>query len=233
MGRMPRRNGTSRTGVPLRTLERRRVTSDQLMRASRRFKARAKTSPTRPPRVTLFGVAPLLVSACHATPHIREGRAKEAEVTTGALALALARELHASAIVPACVQTDDPNFGAPGPYKATLEQLVGRLRPLLVVDIHGMRDDWGPDICIGVGKGHVPPPSRRFVGSLLGRGLTIGINYPFESSRPSTVSQFVRELGCVALQLELALRCRTPPKIEDAFAALGDSLAHAVGVSPA
>lgn len=88
------------------------------MRLSQRFKtAAARHSPNRSPRVTRYGRVPLLVSVCHATPHLRDGRTKQAEAQTGALALTLAREMRATVIVPASFQDQDPNFDPRGRYK--------------------------------------------------------------------------------------------------------------------
>ena len=116
------------------------------------FRQTAETySGSEPVHHACYGTVPVLFSAVHATPHRRQGNHKGAERMTGALAIALANALDASVILPVAAQPDDPNFDMydDAPFKQVLANILGKYR--LVLDIHGMADHWGPDICIGVG----------------------------------------------------------------------------------
>ena len=168
-----------------------------------------------------YGITPLLISASHATPHLRQGITKGAERMTGALAIALAKSLDASVILPIAPQSDDPNFDTcdDAPYKQELANIVGNYR--LFLDIHGMKDHWGPDICIGIGdslRGHSQELLVRNLEHYSGReGLTTAINSPFDSRHQGTVSSFARKNGCDAIQLELSVRCRAPLSVSRTF----------------
>ena len=143
---------------------------------------------------------------------------------TGALAIALANALDASVILPVAAQPDDPNFDMydDAPFKQVLANILGKYR--LVLDIHGMADHWGPDICIGVGDDLRVPSLQLLLRNLeycsAQEGLVAAVNRPFASRHPGTVSSFARRNGCAAAQLELAARCRTSLSVSRTFFAV-------------
>ena len=146
----------------------------------------------------------------------------------GGLAIALAQSLDASMIVSIAVQADDPNFGMDetAPYKAKLAGMLDGCR--LLVDIHGMKDAWGSDICIGTGNAVLTPGARKLVDALKlttsRAGLAMTTNHPFASLSRGTVSEFARRHGCEALQLEISLRCRTENSIGKTFSIIRNGL---------
>ena len=187
-----------------------------------KFKREAKSyRGSEPIREARYGLTPLLISAPHATPHIRRETTKVHERMTGALAIALAQSLDAAVILPVAAQSDDPNFDTKNnaPYKLKLARMLGDCQ--LLVDIHGMDDHWGSDICIGIGNSSLTPASTKLIDTLRGcsirAGLAMTINTPFDSLSRGTVSEFARRRNCEALQLEIALRCRMTDSIASTF----------------
>ena len=175
-----------------------------------------------------YGATPLLISASHATPHIRDGVPKAAERMTGALAIALAQSLDASVILPISTQPDDPNFDSreSAPYKLKLVSSISSYQ--LLIDIHGMKDQWGPDICVGTGGTLLTPSSRQLIKDLENNSVQAGyiftINDPFTSRHQGTVSSFARSQGCEALQIEFSIRSRETYNIASTFLLVWEGL---------
>jgi hypothetical protein len=156
----------------------------------------------------------------HATPQTRGGRQKSAESLTGALALHLALALEAAAILPAGPQVSDPNFDLDenSPYKVLLKRMSHDAR--MVVDIHGMRDDWGVDISIGTASSQnatIQLFSQKIVSFAAGTGARISIDRPFTSAHPGTIAASCRRWGVPAVQLELSKSFRTLESVEVTF----------------
>ena len=192
-----------------------------------------KQRPAEAIQVVRGGRLPLLLSACHATPHTRLNRTKAAERMTGALVLHLAQALGATAILPLDIQTDDPNFDADPltPYKRRLVGLLESCR--LLIDFHGMQDHWGVDICIGIGDSNPQGQMLRFINELAGRSrqahFTAAINKPFASIAPCTVAAFARQQGHDALQIELSRRLRERERVAETFSIIEASLRTVIG----
>ena len=185
---------------------------------------------SQPTKIIRSGATPLLISAPHATPHTRKGVIKAVDHITGALAMALGQSLKATAILPVAPQPDDPNFDTneDAPYKKKLGEMIGDYR--LLIDLHGMQDHWGDDICVGTGRSTLTTQLQQLIDTLKSNctrsGLTMVIDHPFASCDPGTVSSFARKHGCEALQLELAAHDRQTRGIAEAFLVIRDSLAQ-------
>lgn len=175
--------------------------------------------------VQVWGSRPLIISASHATPHVRLGRVKYAESKTGAIALLLGQILGGVSIIPLLPQNDDPNFDLieNGLYKATLASLLSEDSVLL--DIHGMKDGSGVDLCIGTG-GLKPTPENlmpicnSLVSSFGLVGMTANIDDPFDASHPGTIAAFGWSRCRTSIQLELSVSSRIPPRLGLTFDAL-------------
>ena len=180
--------------------------------------------------VESYGSQPLLVSASHATPHIRDGHPKKVDKVTGAIALALAQALNSTVILPSASQLGDPNWDKPqnSIYKTKLSELMPSYS--LFVDIHGMRDCWHLDICLGAGQSQaeLSPASREFIKILefesRQASLKFSLNQPFAAHSANTTTGFVRQLNKEAFQVELALCCRQHIKLAKVFDVLRRSL---------
>lgn len=205
-------------------LNRQEELSGLLVDLAGRFKAEATAhSQPQPIASVAYGTKPLLISAPHATPHNRQGAVKKHEAMTGVLALVLAKVLGCSVILPTAIQNDDPNFDTNdnAPYKSKLASLL-KDRPRLV-DLHGMKDGWGSDICIGVGQS-ADAGTKDLIAHLKEAAqeldLAVTVNQPFDSLHPGTISQFARTRGCLAAQLEISRDCRTQERLPQTFLTL-------------
>lgn len=84
------------------------------------------------------GSLPVLLSAPHAVRHTRRGKIKKSDRVTGTLALLLAEKTGCSALCLCRNYGGDPNYDEASPYKQELLAMIARLRPRIVLDLHGM-----------------------------------------------------------------------------------------------
>lgn len=176
------------------------------------------------------GIRPVIFTAPHSLNHYRNGQVKLADRWTGSMAEILATET-GSGYLTACGEiaewsswenrTDD--------FKLSLDELT--LTPTLVIDLHGMSDRYGVDLCIGLGP--APDETTMKFADEISRGMAryrVSINDPFSADPAYTVTNYVqRETASSALQLEIASRFRNPQtsaKLSFEFLA---NLAHVIG----
>jgi len=161
-------------------------------------------------RVTGPGVGRFLFTAPHSVRSLRDGVEKQADMGTGGLAEALAELTESTALTALGRQSGDPNWDrAVGSFKrAVLDR-----RGLVVVDLHGFRQEWPEDLIIGLG----PEPNgavRELAAELLrvaaSAGLCARTGRPFDATWPGTITSAVQLAGGTALQLEVAGRGRRP-----------------------
>lgn len=155
----------------------------------------------------------VLITAPHAVNHHRpDGTAKVADLATGSLAEIVAEATGHSVLTAsrrvepwaAWNERDDP-FG-----RALATQLT-RSDLGLVVDLHGMSDEHGVDLCIGLGP--QPGDAESIIAEALQREfaeLTVVRNAPFPARATSTITAHVQGRGLSAVQLEIARRWRRP-----------------------
>ena len=158
------------------------------------------------------GSGPVLISAPHAVDHYRSGLVKESDMGTGGLAFYLGEVLDASVVV--------LQFGR-FPWEVWDERedaFAGVLRRELfggdvglVVDLHGMSDSHGVDVCVG--RGPVPGMTEglfaeRFMDLGTRNRLLVSVDDPFDASPQYTVTNFVQGCEVPAVQIEVAKRFR-------------------------
>lgn len=195
-----------------------------------RYESETGTAPSAV-GVQFWGSRPIVISASHATPHVRHGREKAAESKTGAIALHLGQILGGVTIIPLLPQNDDPNFDLieSGPYKTILMSLLSQ--ETVLIDIHGMKDRSGADLCIGTG-GLKPTPEvlkpicDSLVSSFGQVGMTATIDDPFDASHPGTIAAFGRSRCLASIQIELSVSSRVPPQLGLTFDALVAALSE-------
>jgi hypothetical protein len=165
------------------------------------------------------GPAPIIFTAPHSVRHLRGGAIKRADMRTGGLAELLAIEASGRVLASTGLPADDPNWhDGPTPFRRALLEV---LRPGdLVIDLHGMGDEHGVDIVIGLG----PLPNAvslsaaaRLEATLAEHGLTSITGHPFPALHSGTVTASVQAAGFSALQMEVAA-CRRHPLREPALA---------------
>jgi len=151
-----------------------------------------------------------LFTATHSVRSIRRGQPKQADMGTGGLAETLAELTGSSALTVIGRQTGDPNWDVePGPFK----QAVLERRHLVVVDLHGFREELAEDLIIGLGPAPSPAVrelAERLLAAAAAHGLKARTGKPFDASWPGTVTATVQVAGGTALQLEVGGHGRRP-----------------------
>ena len=147
----------------------------------------------------------LILSAPHATNHLRDGALKFADRGTGGLAELLARELGATAVIAASGRHGDANHDAEHPLKES----IASLSPALVLDLHGMRDreDHPVQADLGAGQGLTPPDLE----SALRAKLVTSDGALFTGGKKlTTVTSWAQLRNIPALQIEVTASFRVP-----------------------
>jgi hypothetical protein len=156
----------------------------------------------------VVGKKAILLTAPHAVYHERDGHEKKNDIRTGGLCRLLHQQADVSALIAAGYvpkwqswQTRNDDF------KALLLNAVvdGRF----IIDMHGMTDNHGVDVCIGLGES----PSRLAldVANCIQKKLhvyKVMINVPFSAKNPLTVTAYVQSIKGDDLQLEIAAHLR-------------------------
>lgn len=182
--------------------------------------------------LTRAGVRPYLLCAPHAVAQRRDGHIKLPELRTGSLAEALAIITGSTAVVARRVLDEESWVTRADPIARAVRAAVER--GALVVDLHGMTDAHGTDVCLGLG----PCPSERTIRfaveleRVLSRRLRVTVNDPFAATRPHTVTWYVQRLGGDGLQLELAARLRVPGSRPELAAVVLDGLVRVLVGQP-
>jgi hypothetical protein len=162
----------------------------------------------------------IVITAPHATNHERDGALKVADRGTGGLAILLAQLTGCTALV-ALNTPGDANYDEGHPLKERL----AKLRPAVVIDLHGMRSRAESDVDLGTGTGPVPSP---VVAALTGSDLRVTTNEVFDAMRPTTVTSFAQAVGIPAVQVEIGAHLRPPSGMPASLAQLIAALAAAI-----
>ncbi|MDA2919792.1 gamma-glutamylcyclotransferase [Desulfobacterota bacterium AH_259_B03_O07] len=174
-----------------------------------------------PPRdfkecIYLRGDLPILITAPHATAHIRMKKLKEEEISTGAISVILHSLKGSHALYTHRASTIDANFYDQSTFKEELRTIVKKFGIKLVLDIHGTSTKRNDDIYPGVGI------NREFlIGNDIyldnlfqaaqDNNICVGGLDVFPASRQMTVTKYLaRELGIPAMQIEINERLRIP-----------------------
>ena len=129
---------------------------------------------------------------------------------TGGLAEALAELTRSTALTVIGRQTGDPNWDVEiGAFKREVLSRPG----LVVVDLHGFREELPEDLIVGLGPAPTPAVGElaaRLLAVAACHGLSARTGRPFDATWPGTITATVQVAGGVALQLEVAGRGRRP-----------------------
>lgn len=162
--------------------------------------------------VFLPGPGRVLISAPHAINHLRDGRVKNADRYTGAIA----REVHRAAGQPLVARVrgpaGDPNWDRVSPYKDAIAAAAARGEIAAVLDLHGANRTRAFDLALG-SAGVRAPWIETAAGVLRAAGLDqLMVNGDrFTATYPGTVTWFAAyELGLPAVQVEINGFYRAP-----------------------
>jgi len=179
----------------------------------------------------------VLLTAPHAVNHHRDGHPKLADRRTGGLAELLG-ELTGASVLSAIGRVPDWRQWAEreDPFARQLAQLLPGVD--YVLDLHGMTDQHGRQLCIGTGANPSGPTMRtaRHLQVLLAP-FAVTLDDPFTAAGGHTVVTRVQSLGGpVALQLEITAALRDPeehPELANRFVPVLASAISAIADRPA
>ena len=183
-----------------------------------------------------------LVTAPHAVTHWRGELRKPADVGTGFLAEALAEATGWGTLIAEGEQGRDGNFDPGSLFQQQLRSLLreppagwtGSSRPRYVLDLHGMSDGYGPDVCLGTGRNSVLSRVLHdaVAAPLRAAGFEVSVDDPYDAASNPTVTRACHEMGVPALQVEIARRVRRVLDDPEPALLLVQVLADALGALP-
>lgn len=162
------------------------------------------------------GDLPILISAPHATAHVRLGKLKRQEFYTGALAVLLHSLAGCHVLYTDRLSADDPNYTDDAPFKQKLSEIAQRHGFEFLIDLHGTGSERSGDVFPGVGTdGEFLRARRSAIDELrfsaLSNGITLGPEDIFPAARQMTVTRYAaNKLGVPAMQLEISQSLRQP-----------------------
>lgn len=184
--------------------------------------------------VFLRGEIPVLVTASHATAHLRMNKIKYEEHYTGALSVILHVLTGSYALYTHWASEIDPNYYDNSPFKEKLSDIVQEFGIRFVLDLHGTIGKTNEDIYPGIGN------EREFLlgndfyldkleESVESEGFILGGLHVFPALRQMTIAKFLaQDLGIPAMQLEINKRFRGPENDPFQFEKLVKFLSHYV-----
>ncbi len=166
--------------------------------------------------IFLRGDIPVLVTAPHATTHVRVKMIKSYELYTGALSVILHSLSGAHALYTHRMSNVDPNYYDDSPFKERLKSLVNEHDIRFVIDIHGTGSGRPYDIFPGVGLDGEFLIGKDFYMTKLyetavRKKILVGSLNIFPAAKQMTVAKFAAtKLGVPAMQVEINRRLRLP-----------------------
>lgn len=179
----------------------------------------------------LRGDIPVLVTAPHATRHLRMETMKYQDRFTGPLAVIEHAITGCHALYTHWATRIDPNYYDNSPFKEAMRNIVEENGIKFVIDLHGARRESPEDIYPGIGVDREfltqhPEIFEAFKNILSAEGLTPGSESVYKASVQMTVTKFAaRQLGVAGMQLEIHERLRRPEENAEGFMRLVSFLA--------
>lgn len=144
----------------------------------------------------------------HAKASFRDGDYKRRDNNVGILAVEASKLACANALIPLTPGDADGNWGTGSRFRRALLSLIQPSSTVL--DIHGMTDNHGPDVIIGMASGRAPQWLTDCTETALANaGFVVEVRHTGPlSAGEKTLTWSLAELGHHTLQLEIASRCR-------------------------
>jgi hypothetical protein len=153
------------------------------------------------------GERDILLLAPHATAQTREGKIKVADRGTGSLAVELNKLCGVHVLYTTYLSPSDPNYYDNNAFKDSLAQLLQRLKPILVIDLHASAESRPYDVDFGTMNGISLENKSQLLDSLIVQlhecGITnLSSNY-FSAAINHTDTKFVHSRGVPCIQMEI------------------------------
>ena len=177
----------------------------------------------------LPGRLPILLSAPHGAAHIREGRLKDEEDYTSALARLVGIITGAHVLYTRRLADPDPGYYPNTPYKRALRQIVTRHTIRFVIDLHGCAAYRDFGLALGTLHGQSCPTQRPLILQTLYRHgfresgpwlSMVDIDRTFTANGrlgQETITRFAwQTLGIPAAQIEIHPHLRVVRRLSEA-----------------
>lgn len=144
----------------------------------------------------------------HTKASFRDGDYKRRDNNVGVVAVEAAKLACANALIPLTHDDADGNWGTGSRFRRALLALIQPSS--MVLDIHGMTDEHGPDVVIDTASGRAPQWLTDCTETALAEaGFVVEVRHTGPlSAGEKTLTWTLAELGHQTLQLEIASRCR-------------------------
>lgn len=154
-------------------------------------------------------------------------------MASGGLAWLVASNVGAGVVVASGEQRADGNRDPHGVFKDALWRALDGTAVQSVIDVHGMADSFGFDVCLGTGadESRAQPLLEPVRTTLRAAGFVVSVNDPWAASAEHTVTNTVHRSGRLALQVEVARRWRQPWEDPRAAARMVSALSAAIGAA--
>jgi gamma-glutamylcyclotransferase (GGCT)/AIG2-like uncharacterized protein YtfP len=166
--------------------------------------------------IYIMGKIPVLVTAPHATAHVRMGKLKRQEFYTGALAVLLHSVTGCHALYTDRLSPVDPNHSDESPFKEKIYGIARKFGIELLIDLHGTGSERPGDVFPGIGRNKEflngrPDFYSGLEQSAASHGVSLGSTGVFPAARQMTVTRFsATRLGIPSMQLEINQSLRQP-----------------------
>ena len=166
--------------------------------------------------IYIRGDLPVLVTAPHATAHVRMGRLKRQEFFTGAIAAILHNSTACHILYTNCVSEVDPNYYDDSSFKDRLSEISRGRGFKFLIDLHGTGPGRRADIFPGTGEARefLLGKERCFdalLNSAESFGVRVGGGDVFPAVKQKTVTKYAAtKLGVPSMQLEIVRGLREP-----------------------
>jgi hypothetical protein len=161
------------------------------------------------------GSLPAIITAPHATEPFRQGKYRFSDGgATAGLAAALHEICGVTVIYTTYRSPSDPNFYDDNEFKARVGELIGDIKPVLLLDIHASHPYRPYDVDIGSMNGRSAGGDKSLVPDLIDsfkmEGLVnISLDW-FAASANETVTKYASSKGVPSVQLEFSSTRMSP-----------------------
>ncbi|MBC7827984.1 MAG: ketol-acid reductoisomerase [Chitinophagaceae bacterium] len=149
----------------------------------------------------------ILFIAGHATAHIREGKIKPADAGTGSIVIELNKLLKVPVLYTSFLSPSDPNFEDQNEFKDSLAKIIAKIKPVIVIDLHGSNSFRPYDVDFGTmnGKSYLNRKDlfNALKMALKNEGLINQSQDFFSAEQNQTITKFVSRKGIPCIQLEV------------------------------
>lgn len=151
------------------------------------------------------GKIPVMVSAPHASKHLRNGVKMNNEILTGELAFHLYKKLGCHCIIKNKTSVYDPNYDKSNEYKEELLKYIKENNITFLIDLHGCLENNDFSIDIGTGGVKLKHVIKDILPTYDIIGLPITYNKKFKAIKNDTITKYISRncQDCICLQFEI------------------------------